>query len=86
MKIYEDVMVKRVAATVCDLYPPEKSRRKQETNAYATLTMDFGYGSSMDGILLELDLSERASQEILELLRAKYGVEKIDSHLKDYMP
>ena len=90
MKIYEDVVVKKVGAVVCDIYPDidphfNPLSDKLTDNACSTLTFTFGYGSSMDGMVLELDLSEKASKEIFEMLRNKYGADKIDARLKDYM-
>jgi len=90
MKIYEDVVVKKVGAVVCDIYPDidphfNPLSDKLTANACSTLILTFGYGSSMDGMVLELDLSEKASKEIFEMLRNKYGADKIDTKLKDYM-
>lgn len=89
MKIYEDVVVKKVCAVVCDIYPNvdphfNPLNDKLVANACSTLTLTFGYGSGMDGRVLELDLSEKASTEIFMILKNKYGVDKIDTKLKDY--
>jgi len=90
MKIYEDVVVKKVGAFVCDIYPdidPHFNPLSDTliANACSTLRLTFGYGSGMDGMELELDLSEKASKEIFEMLRNKYGADKIDNKLKDYL-
>ena len=88
MKIYEDVVVKKVCAVVCDIYPDidphfNPLSNKLMDNACSTLTFTFDYGSSMDGMVLELDLSEKASKEILEMLRNKYGADKIDARVNN---
>lgn len=95
MKIYEDVYVKQVSAVRCDLYPNEETNhvnfnrnpvtgeQSLSSNAYTTLTMDFGYGSKWDGMKLELDLSDTAADEILKMLRDKYGKKIINSRMID---
>lgn len=75
MKLYEDQLTKVHVATLCDI---------NGTDACATLKLHFGYGSDHDGIELHMDLSRDASNEILELLINKYGVEKINSLKRDY--
>jgi len=75
MKIYEDQVVKVPIGTICDI---------TGKNACATLKLNFGYGSDHDGIELHMDLSRDASNEILELLTAKYGADKINSFKRDY--
>jgi hypothetical protein len=95
MKIYEDVYVKQVVAVRCDLYPNLElnhnnfsknlitGEQSLSSNAYATLTVDFGYGSKWDGMKLELDLSDKAADEILKMLIDKYGKKIIDSRMID---
>jgi len=75
MKLYEDQLTKVHAATICDI---------TDKDACATLKLNFGYGSNHDGIELHMDLSAETSEEILQLLITKYGVDKINSLKKDY--
>lgn len=75
MKIYEDQLTKVQVATVCDI---------TGNDACAKLQLHFGYGSDHDGIELHMDLSRDASNEILQLLTSKYGVDKINSLKRDY--
>jgi hypothetical protein len=36
-----------------------------------TLTIDFGYGSKLDGLLLELHLDDEDIKDVLDLLKKK---------------
>lgn len=89
MKIYKEMYVKQVVAVICDIHPDAEASINSvddgdlQSNAFSTLTMEFGYGSDMDGKRLELHLSDEAVHEILGLLQRKYGREKIESHLID---
>jgi hypothetical protein len=58
----------------CDLIPGQK--------AFSHLKLHSWYGSNHDMLILELDLCDDAVDEIMELLRSKYGDGKIK--FKDY--
>jgi len=75
MKIYEDQLTKVHVSTVCDV---------TQTDACASLKLNFGYGSRHDGIELHMDLNDKISNEILKMLINKYGAEKINSLKRDY--
>lgn len=55
--------VREVSEDICDVTGQP---------AVARLTMWFGYGSSRDGDVLEVDLSREAADEVLALLQSKY--------------
>lgn len=74
---------REISYRLCDIYPRQKAISDFGTgdNVCGRLTLEFWYGSKSDQKKLELDLSDKAGQEILRLLRLKYG-KIIDNNLK----
>lgn len=58
--------VPEIAEYICDF-----TGKKLKNWPAATLIMDFGYGSEKDGASFQLDLSDEAAQEILDLIKSK---------------
>jgi hypothetical protein len=81
MKKYKEKKIKEVSAVICDLYPKEK--KWNGSNAFARMYVSFSYGSKFDGTTFEMDLSDKAVEEIMGLIEEKYGKEKIQKHCRD---
>jgi hypothetical protein len=74
MHIYKKHTVNVVDKTLCDI---------TGNLAEASLNLIFGYGSKNDGIKLNMDLDADTADSILNLLKEKFGEDKINKCLID---
>jgi hypothetical protein len=74
MHIYKKHTVNVVDKTLCDI---------TGNLAGASLNLTFGYGSKNDGNKLNMDLDADTADSILNLLKEKFGEDKINKCLID---
>jgi hypothetical protein len=68
--------VKEVAEQICDV---------TGRPAVARLVMSFGYGSSRDGDVLEVDLSRETAEDVLAFLQSRYPNFQPQDHLEEML-
>jgi hypothetical protein len=76
MKTYTKKTIDVVDGVYCDI---------TGNLATSSLTLRFGYGSIQDGNVLYLDLDHEIGEEILELLKSKYGETVIEKNIKNML-